>query len=224
MESTLDSPPVSTLLRRLFDVENEQSEQLQTRGKHLRGYLAFDHALCEDLNDALLAVDPRVGRFLYTLVRTKRPDVVVEFGTSFGVSAIHIAAALRDNGHGRLITTEIQQDKVVAARANLAAAGLSDLVETRLGDARMTLRGLPAPIDMVLLDGWPNLYLPILRQLEPSLRAGSLVLADDLPPGGPMPPEPLGKFRRYVRDPGNGYTTIELPLGDGVEFSVRVAP
>ncbi|MFE7773661.1 O-methyltransferase [Streptomyces sp. NPDC057445] len=139
----------------------------------------------------------------------------------FGVSALHIAAALRDNGGGRLITAEIQPNKAEAARANLDSAGLGDLVDVRLGDALETLRDVEGPIDLVLLDGWPNVCLPLLRVLEPKLRKGSVVPADDLPNGGPVPPEPLRDFYAYVRDPHNGYSTVSLPLGDGVDFCVR---
>lgn len=222
MPTTLDSNPVSTVLEDLFAAELAQTNELEARADEIEGFITFDRALCAELKDALLAVDRRVGRFLYSLVRAKHAVNVVEFGTSFGVSAIHIASALRDNGGGTLVTTEIQAEKGLAARANLVAAGLSDLVEVRVGDAQLTLRDAPEPIDMVLLDGWPNLYLPVLLLLEPRLRDGCVVLADDLPVGGPVPPEPLREFYKYVRDPRHGYATVDLPLGDGVEFCVRL--
>ncbi|MFJ6747906.1 MULTISPECIES: O-methyltransferase [unclassified Streptomyces] len=218
---TIDSPAVSDVLRRLFEAENVQNAELDRKAAEMEGHLTFDRALCEELTDAFLAVDSRVGRFLYTLVRSHGAKNVVEFGTSFGVSALHIGAALRDNGGGRLTTAEIQENKALAARANLDAAGLGDLVDIRLGDALETLRDVEGPIDLVLLDGWPNVYLPLLRVLEPKLRKGSIVLADDLPKGGPVPPEPLADFYAYVRDPRNGYSTVSLPLGDGVEFCVQ---
>ena len=104
---------------------------------------------------------------------------MVEFGTSFGISTIHLAAAVRDNGAGRVISTELNAAKAAQARANLAEAGLSDRVTILEGDARETLAAVPGPVGFVLLDGWKGLYLPVLRLLEPRLAPGALVLADD---------------------------------------------
>ncbi|MCQ4380070.1 class I SAM-dependent methyltransferase, partial [Clostridioides difficile] len=73
------------------------------------------------------------------LARSGGARSIVEFGTSFGISTLHLAAALRDNGGGRLVTSEFEPSKGVRARANLAAAGLADLVEIREGDALRTL-------------------------------------------------------------------------------------
>jgi predicted O-methyltransferase YrrM len=47
-----------------------------------------------------MPVAPDVGRLLYALVRASRPETVVEFGTSFGISTFHLAAAVTDNGRG----------------------------------------------------------------------------------------------------------------------------
>jgi predicted O-methyltransferase YrrM len=76
------------------------------------------------LSDVYMPVTPNAGRLLYALVRAARPATIVEFGMSFGISAIHLAAALRDNGTGRVITTELSSAKVAAAQVNFAEAGL----------------------------------------------------------------------------------------------------
>src|ERR1700749_3182445 len=101
------------------------------------------------------------------LARAAKARTIVEFGTSFGISTLHLAAALTDKGGGRPIRTGVEPSKVARARENLAAAGLSDLVEIREGDALETLaRDLPEAIDLVLLDGAKPLYSPILSLLE----------------------------------------------------------
>lgn len=93
----------------------------------------------------------------------------MEYGTSFEISTLRLAAALKDNGGGRLIGTEFEPSKVKRARENLTAAGLSDLVEIREGDAFQTLaHDLPDRIDFLLLDGIKTLYLKVLALLEPS--------------------------------------------------------
>ncbi|MEU6328626.1 class I SAM-dependent methyltransferase [Streptomyces sp. NPDC047049] len=164
---------------------------------------------------AALPVHPEVGTFLYQLVRSLRPALVVEFGTSFGASTLYAAAALRDNGGGRIIGSELHPGKADRARGHLRRAGLDAYAEIRTGDARERLAALPGPADLVLLDGWKELYLPVLRVLEPALRAGSLVVSDNLPM---LPPE----FTDHVRTAGNGYLSQQLPLGDGIEFSLRL--
>jgi predicted O-methyltransferase YrrM len=73
-------------------------------------------------------------------------------------------------------------------------------------------------IDILLLDGWKELYLPLLKPLEPRLSAGALIIADDLN----IAPEALASYIRYLRDPLNGYLSVELPLDDGLELSMRL--
>jgi predicted O-methyltransferase YrrM len=175
-----------------------------------------DRALASIREREFMAVAPEVGRLLYLLVRSHRPALVVEFGTSFGLSAIHIAAALRDNGLGRLITTEQSASKASRAAQHLTGAGLSDLVEIRQGDAFQTLSAIDG-VELLLLDGWKQLYLPLLRQLEPALSPGCLVIADDVL----SMPDQLAPYVAYVRDPANGFISCQIPVDDGLELSLR---
>jgi predicted O-methyltransferase YrrM len=167
--------------------------------------------------EAALPVHPQVGTLLYQLVRGARPRLVVEFGTSFGASTLYLAAAVRDNGTGRVIGSELHHGKARRAGAHLERAGLLDFAEIRTGDAREELSDLPDPVGLVLLDGWKELYLPVLRVLEPALADGALIVSDNLP----MLPE---EFLAYVREPANGYLSQQLPLGDGIELTVRTRP
>lgn len=56
------------------------------------------------MKDFPLAVSRETGTLLYMMARSSRTRTIVEFGTSFGISTLHLAVALRDNGGGRLIT------------------------------------------------------------------------------------------------------------------------
>ena len=145
---------------------------------------------------------------------------VVEYGTSFGVSTLHLAAAVRDNGGGKVITTELQPEKAVAAQHNFTEAGLADLIEVRTGDARETLRELPSPVDFLLLDGWPDLAMEVLRVVEPRLRPGAVILVDDVCVdwGRDLHAELIA----YLEEPANGYVTLTLPLADGIQVAVRL--
>ncbi len=133
--------------------------------------------------DKLLPLEPAQGELLYLLARARRVRCAVEFGTSFGVSAIYLAAAIRDAGTGgTLVGTEIEPGKVAAARRNLERAGLASRAQVREGDARRTLRELDEPVDLLLLDGWPGLALEVLRLVEPRLAPGAIVVVDNVAP------------------------------------------
>lgn len=163
-----------------------------------------------------LSVSETYGRFLYMIARTCRAKRIVEFGTSMGISTIYLAAALRDNGGGQLIGSEIEPAKAARARANLETAGLADLVEIREGDALDTLKHVGGEVDLVLLDGAFSLYLSVLKLIEPYLTQGAPILGENA-----FDPSYLD----YVRDPANLYVSQPLPVdeGRGNEFTVRVA-
>ncbi|WP_114393963.1 O-methyltransferase [Oleisolibacter albus] len=218
--STLHMPRFRALLERLYAAAAARDGAIMPAiiaDARQRG-ITDDAVLAPALDKAFLAVAPEVGRLLYQLVRLRRPTLVVEFGTSFGLAALHIAAALRDNGSGWLISGEMEPGKVAAARRHLAEAGLEHLVEVRQGDARETLAGIDG-IDLLWLDGWKTLYLSLLRQLEPALSPGALVVADNLT----LLPEKMAPYLAHVRNPANGYVSTMLPLHDGLELSLRDA-
>jgi predicted O-methyltransferase YrrM len=106
------------------------------------------------MKDAPPAVSRETDNLLYMLARSIGARSIVEFGNSFVGSTLHPAAALRDNGGGKLIGAEFEASKIEKAKRNLADGGLTNLVEIRSGDALKTLaRDLPETIDLVLLDG-----------------------------------------------------------------------
>ncbi len=165
------------------------------------------------LKDAPLAVSRETGNLLYMLARSSRAKVIVEFGTSFGISTLHLAAGLRDNGGGRLITCEFEPSKAAIARENLRDGGLIDLVEIREGDALKTLStDLPETVDLVLLDGAKALYPEILDLVEDRLKPGAIIVADN----AEFSPDYLAR----VRKADSGY--MSTPFAEDVELSVRI--
>ncbi len=221
MTDSLSSPKVTAVLARLFSAADQNDPEIlariQREADERFGGQRYAPELAPLFDRAYLPVPPEVGRLLYVLARANRPKTVVEAGTSFGVSAIHIACALRDNRQGRLISAELSEAKAAAAAENLKSAGLSDVVEIRCGDAFQVLKRIDPPIDMLFLDGWKDGYFPLLKMLESSLAPGALVIADDTK----LFPERLAAYLGYMRDAQNGYRSIDLPIGDGVEVSVR---
>jgi predicted O-methyltransferase YrrM len=219
--NTLTNAPLAPLLDRLF---KEADAALPTSSPALADVSAAERArlmrskteyveFYGRLKDFPLAISRQTGTLLYMLARSSQARTVIEFGTSFGISTLHFAAALRDNGGGRLITTEFEPSKVARARDNLAAGGLLDLVEIREGDALQTLSvDLPETVDLLLLDGAKALYPEILSLVESRLRIGALIVADN----ADYSPDYLAR----VRPPAKGY--MSTPFAEDVELSMRL--
>jgi predicted O-methyltransferase YrrM len=216
--TTLDSPPVATVLQRLFQAAEENDPKIQEKIRAASpGGVRNETVARELLGSAYIPVSPEGGRLLYLLARASAARNIVEFGTSFGISTIHLAAAARDNSHARVISAEKHPEKIRQARRNLTEAGLDPYVEIREGDALETLAGLENTVDFLFLDGWKEMYLAVLKLVEPRLRPGSIVVADDIT----LFRDAVMPYTGYVRNPANGYTSVELPVGDGMELSLR---
>jgi predicted O-methyltransferase YrrM len=219
--TTLTAAPLAPLLNRLFEEADAASAEIdsavadlsdQERARLMRSKTGYVD-LYGRLKSAPLAISRATGALLYMLARSCGARTIVEFGTSFGISTLHLAAALRDNGGGHLITSEFEPSKVARARDNLAAAGLIDLVEIREGDALRTLSiDLPETVDLLLLDGAKALYPEILSLVESRLRPGAFIVADD----ADYSPDYLAR----VRSPAKGY--MSTPFGEDVELSMRI--
>lgn len=165
--------------------------------------------------DVYLCVEPAMGEFLNLCARTVGAKTIVEFGTSFGVSTIYLAAAARDTG-GRVIGSELEPSKAEKAQDNLSEAGLSDIVDIRVGDAMETLIEIEGPVDLLFLDGWKDLYVPVAEIIEPKLRPGSLVLADNI---HTFPAE----IKAYVDHMGRSdgpFRSVTLPYESGLHYSL----
>jgi predicted O-methyltransferase YrrM len=199
----------------------ESDAQMPRLGEMMGNKVVPDESDPQGRADALsefyLPVTPDAGRLLYSLVRASRPATVVEFGMSLGISAIHLASGVRDNGTGRVVTTELSAAKVAAATRNFTDAGLGDLITVLQGDALETLKSIDEPVQFVLLDGWKDLYMQVLELLEPRLSPGALVVADNTSMPGLQP------YLDYMRDPANGYVSVNFPAreSDSMEISCR---
>lgn len=178
-------------------------------------------AEAEFLRDKLVALDPEKGQLAYSFCRALDSRLVVEVGASFGVSTLYLAAALRDNvsfggGKRRVISTEIEPAKAIAARLNWAEAGLDTFIELREGDALETLADVEEPIDFVLIDTWIPIALPALKLLVPRLRPGAIVMCDNVKQCA----RAYRNYTDYVRNPGNGFRSMLWPGQGGTEISV----
>lgn len=228
MSSVLNDPKLEALLARLnatsLAQETETGAFFQRRAQ--AGELSwdgFDAASHRFMADKLVALDPAKAEFCYLACRALNARRVVEVGTSFGVSTLYLAAAVRDNfgvgGGGVVVGTEHEPSKAKAAQANFDAAGLSDFIDLREGDLRETLKTLEGPIDFALFDVWVEMARPALELIAPYLRPGAIICADNTT-------QVRGPYRAYfefVNDPKNGLRTLTLPFDGGLEMTVKVA-
>jgi predicted O-methyltransferase YrrM len=223
--NTLTAEPVASLVKRLFaEAETTDPSSAPSVAAYWNALTGEDKArlvrsrteyrdLYSRMKDIPLAISPQTGALLYILARHSRATSIVEFGTSFGISTLHLAAALRDNGGGLVITSELEPSKIARAKQNLSEAGLVDLVEFREGDALETLAtDLPERVDLLLLDGAKALYPDVLDFVESRLRPGALVVADN---ANFCPP-----YVARVRSPEAGY--LSVPFAGDVELSMRL--
>jgi predicted O-methyltransferase YrrM len=212
--SVLADPELERLLAGLHAKSDEQAAAMRNIDAS-RTDRAF-------LSDKLVALDRDKAEFCYQLCRASNARRIVEIGTSWGVSTLYLAAALRDNirsrgGDGVVIGTEYEPDKAAAARAHFEQAGLSRYIELREGDLRETLKQIDGPVDFMLMDIWISMARPALELVGPHLKAGAVVIADN-----------TAQYRIEYSDyfaylAANGFRTMTLPFDGGLELSVRCA-
>jgi predicted O-methyltransferase YrrM len=169
-------------------------------------------------DEFLLPIGREVGWFLHSLILAKRPARVLELGTSYGYSTLFLADAVTQVG-GTLTTMELADYKQAAARTMIDKAGISAVVDFRLGDAVALINADAGPFDLVLLDIWKDLYVPCLRAFYPKLADEGIIAADNM-----IEPEMLrGEVRKYRAAVGAlpDIRTTLLPIGSGIELSVK---
>src|SRR6266550_8062839 len=126
------------------------------------------------LSDKLYALDRDKAEFCYQLCRAIDARRIVEIGTSYGVSTLYLAAAVRDNvraagGDGVVIGTEYEPEKAQAARGHFQEAGLTRFIDLREGDLRETLKEIDGPVDFMLVDIWIPMARPALERIAPHM-------------------------------------------------------
>jgi len=221
LHALLQDPKIEAVLERAYVEWKAQRRQLLWRFLPVLPRFVFRRkmdwqAMYGRTRDLYLPLEAEQGGLLYVTARALGARRVAEYGTSFGVSTLYLAAAVRDNGGGTVIGTEILPEKAEVARQNFAEAGVEDFIDLRVGDARETLKDCGGPLDLVLLDGWKDIELDVLRILQPQLRTGAMVFTDNIFTFRADNVEQ----REYMADPANGFRGVVLPIKDGMEAAV----
>jgi predicted O-methyltransferase YrrM len=227
--SFMSDPKLEAVLDRLHAQSSGQNaamgQYFATRARE-QGNLdwrEFDERTHRFMADKLVALDRDKAQLCYSICRALRAKRVVEAGTSYGVSTLYLAAAVRDNvradgGQGVVIGTEYEPEKARAARSHFAEAGLSEWIDLREGDLRETLKDVRGPIDFMLLDIWTPMAAPALERVLPALRPGAVLIADNTEQFRAQ----YADFFAIVNDPKNGFRTLTLPYEGGLELTVKI--
>lgn len=220
--SVLHDPALERRLARLHARSDAQLEE--ARAFHAARGKQDDPALLKEFRrDKLVALDRDKAEFCYQLCRAGNARRIIEIGTSYGVSTLYLAAAVRDNlraaggGEGIVIGTEYEPAKASAARGHFVEAGLDRFIDLREGDLRETLKQLIGPVDFMLMDIWISMARPALELVAPHLRPGAIVVCDNTQ----QYRSDYADYFAFIDDPANGFRTMTLPFEGGLELSIR---
>lgn len=172
----------------------------------------------ERRDEFLLPVGADVGNFLRALAVGRRPERILELGTSYGYSTLFLADAAKACG-AKLVTVDVDAAKQDYARRMLERAGLAEAVEFRCGDALDIVAADESEFGLVLLDIWKNLYLPCFEAVYPKLAEEGLIVSDNM-----IMPESAREAVRAYREAVRAKVdlqTVLLPLGSGIELTIK---
>jgi predicted O-methyltransferase YrrM/catechol 2,3-dioxygenase-like lactoylglutathione lyase family enzyme len=200
--------------------------------KNIEEVLAAYHARIEEENmrmqsltmeqgmrlrdEFLLSVGEETAQFIHSLAKASKATCILELGTSYGYSTIWLAEAAKANG-GKIISLENIPEKAKYAQEQIDKAGLTDVVEIRLGDALETLKNSIETFDFVLVDLWKELYLPCFELFFPKLKLGAYIVADNMifPPHSQ---KEANLYRNRIEEI-QAFDTVLMPIGSGIEVS-----
>jgi caffeoyl-CoA O-methyltransferase len=179
-----------------------------------------------------IEVNPMDGLHLQTLIAATGAKKVIEIGTLGGVSAIHIARTLPENGH--LHTLEFHPRHARAAQENLRLAGVHEKVTVHVGRAQDILPTLEkqGPFDFVFIDADKESYPAYAKWCAKHLRLGGTLLADNTfawglvlqekieNPDHARAAQGIREFNMFMAQSGHFASTL-LPTGEGLTLGVR---
>lgn len=174
-------------LKKLYSQANRDNMRIKKNFSRVKNFQSMSaKEKSETMKELFMAVDEEQGELLYTLARGNGAKSIFEFGTSYGISAIYLGAAAQEN-KGKVLTTELNANKCASALQNIRNAGLQKQIQVVQGDALDTIKNSEEKFDFVFLDGWKEMYLPVLKAIEKKLMKGCIIVADNVSFSQAMP-------------------------------------
>lgn len=172
--NTVKQSKVTTTLKELYnDSRNDKFKMIKGAAKSI-----FRPIQPSDFEEVYLSISNEQGVQLKKFIIEEDIKNIIEFGTSFGISTLFLAQGVMETG-GHIITTELLESKAIKAIENFKKADVNKLIEVRIGNAMNTLKNHDKQIDLLLLDGWKDLYLPLFRMLEPNFHSDTFIYVDN---------------------------------------------
>lgn len=164
---------------------------------------------------------PEKAKFVAKCVEEAKPSLIVECGTAIGYSGLWILRVLKKIGTGRLITVEIDAQRAEKARTSFERVGVSDIVDSRIGDAQKILKSINEPVDFLFLDNNFDNYYPCFKAIEPQLTNPATLLADNVGIGADSMVDYLEHVRTTYQSETHWFD-IDLPWvkKDAIEVSI----
>jgi len=194
-----------------FTAAFSQQQDQQELDQKVKEFLDQNRANWRDMN-----VPYEDGQVLHDLIIENGYTSALEIGTSTGHSTIWIAWALSKTG-GKLITIDIEEQRLQVARENLRQVGLQDLVEIRHADAHELVKTLTGPFDFIFSDADKDWYRQYFIDLDPKLKTGGCFTAHNVrnSMGG------IKEFLDYIQGQDNYQTTIDQTSRSGISISYK---
>lgn len=206
---------------------------LEDVSKYLENFAPKRNELFKEMESYALKYDvpivgPHVGALLHMIVKTTKAKRVLELGTAIGYSGIWIAEALPHNG--KLITIEWDKESAAVAKKNIEKAGLSNMIDLRVGSAQEILPEIRGEFDIVFNDIDKEGYVDILPYCVSHLKKGGLFITDNVlwsgrvarsAPEDDLETSTIREFNKRIFEHPELLTVI-VPLRDGVSVCLKV--
>jgi caffeoyl-CoA O-methyltransferase len=180
----------------------------------------FRKQFIDNFHRTSLNTTPGDALMLRILVEASGAKRGVEVGTASGFGAINMGIAFERTG-GHLWTHDIDPKAVQETRENLEKVGLENVVTVVEGDALQTLPNLEGPIDFVFIDALKRDYFKYFKILEPKLKPGAVVVADNVIQSA----RAMKDFLDYIQTSPDYDTVIiraSMEKNDGMSVSYKI--
>lgn len=166
-------------------------------------------------NKGYFNIPASTGKFFYNLVLIAKSKNILEIGTSNGYSTIWLSEAAKHN-NGKITTIEISEFKVKMAKENFKRSKLNN-IKIIHGNAIKEIPKLNQKYDFMFIDAIKRQYIDYLRLAEKNLKKNSIIVADN----AVMFKDKMKGYLNYVEH-NKKYSSVLVPIGTGVEFSVKL--
>lgn len=168
----------------------------------------------------MLAITADTGIFFSVLLKAIKARRILEVGTSAGFSTLWFADAMGKNHSTRIITIEMNPQKVERALKNFKEAGVDKIIEIKQGIALDLLRKLKGKFDFVFLDADKENIIRYFDIVLPMVRIGGIIAADNMLYPDHFRPA-MRKYARHVHTKPN-IQSVTVPIGMGEEITIKL--